>query len=145
MIRSYQGVRPTIPESCYVDESAQVIGDVVLGEKASIWMNAVVRGDVHSIRIGAHVESPDATFEAIAAKQGVALLAAGNAELYSRPGIVSRPVVDLAPAELAIAWRADDDRAIIQDFAGAARQAIAASPIPGRHLGGSNRGRLRVP
>ena len=52
MIRSYQGIRPTIPESCYVDESAQVIGDVVLGEQASVWMNAVVRGDVNSIRIG---------------------------------------------------------------------------------------------
>ena len=52
MIRSYGGVRPTVPESCYVDASAQVIGDVVLGEQASVWMNAVVRGDVHSIRIG---------------------------------------------------------------------------------------------
>ena len=52
MIRSYRGITPTIPASCYVDESAQVIGDVVLGEQASIWMNAVVRGDVHSIRIG---------------------------------------------------------------------------------------------
>ena len=53
MIRSYKGVLPTIPASCYVDPSAQVIGDVVLGEQASIWMNAVVRGDVNSIRIGA--------------------------------------------------------------------------------------------
>src|SRR3984885_12398444 len=53
MIRSYQGVSPVIPASCYVDFSAQVIGDVVLGERASIWMNAVVRGDVNSIRIGA--------------------------------------------------------------------------------------------
>ena len=59
MIRSYQGVAPTIPESCYVDQSAQVIGDVVLGEKASIWMNAVVRGDVHSIRIGANSNIQD--------------------------------------------------------------------------------------
>jgi len=59
MIRSYQGVAPTIPESCYVDESAQVIGDVVLGERASIWMNAVVRGDVHSIRIGANSNIQD--------------------------------------------------------------------------------------
>ena len=59
MIRSYQGIWPTIPESCYVDESAQVIGDVVLGEQASIWMNAVVRGDVHSIRIGAHSNVQD--------------------------------------------------------------------------------------
>lgn len=53
MIRSYKGVSPTIPASCYVDPSAQVIGDVVLGEQASIWMNAVVRGDVNAIRIGA--------------------------------------------------------------------------------------------
>jgi len=53
MIRSFQGIHPTVPETCYVDESAQVIGDVMLGEQASIWMNAVVRGDVHAIRIGA--------------------------------------------------------------------------------------------
>jgi carbonic anhydrase/acetyltransferase-like protein (isoleucine patch superfamily) len=53
MIRSYQGAKPVIPSNCYVDLSAQVIGDVVLGEQASIWMNAVVRGDVNSIRIGA--------------------------------------------------------------------------------------------
>lgn len=53
MIRSYQGKTPVVPGSCYIDPSAQVIGDVVLGEQASIWMNAVVRGDVNSIRIGA--------------------------------------------------------------------------------------------
>ena len=53
MIRKYQGIAPVIPNNCYVDISAQVIGDVVLGEHASIWMNAVVRGDVNSIRIGA--------------------------------------------------------------------------------------------
>ena len=44
MIRSYKGMRPTIPATCYVDDSAQIIGDVVLGEHASVWMNAVVRG-----------------------------------------------------------------------------------------------------
>jgi carbonic anhydrase/acetyltransferase-like protein (isoleucine patch superfamily) len=59
MIRSYQGHTPVIPESCYVDVSAQVIGDVILGERASIWMNAVVRGDVHSIRLGAHSNVQD--------------------------------------------------------------------------------------
>ncbi len=52
MIRPYRGVTPTIPATCFVDVSAQVIGDVVLGEHASVWMNAVLRGDVHSIRIG---------------------------------------------------------------------------------------------
>ena len=53
MIRSYQGKLPIIGEGCYIDASAQVIGDVELGPQASIWMNAVVRGDVNSIRIGA--------------------------------------------------------------------------------------------
>ena len=52
MIRSYQGRLPVIPASAYVDVSAQVIGDVELGEHSSVWMNAVLRGDVHSIRIG---------------------------------------------------------------------------------------------
>lgn len=59
MIRAFQGQTPTIPESCYVDPSAQVIGDVVLGEQASVWMNAVLRGDVHSIRIGARSNIQD--------------------------------------------------------------------------------------
>ncbi|HEY0795408.1 MAG TPA: gamma carbonic anhydrase family protein [Acidisarcina sp.] len=59
MIRSYQGKTPSIPGSCYVDVSAQVIGDVELGEHSSIWMNAVVRGDVNSIRIGANTNVQD--------------------------------------------------------------------------------------
>jgi carbonic anhydrase/acetyltransferase-like protein (isoleucine patch superfamily) len=53
MIRSYQGRLPRIPASCYVDLSAQLIGDVTLGEHSSVWMNAVLRGDVNSIRVGA--------------------------------------------------------------------------------------------
>jgi carbonic anhydrase/acetyltransferase-like protein (isoleucine patch superfamily) len=59
MIRSYQGHTPRVPESCYVDISAQVLGDVTLGEHSSIWMNAVLRGDVHSIRVGANTNVQD--------------------------------------------------------------------------------------
>jgi carbonic anhydrase/acetyltransferase-like protein (isoleucine patch superfamily) len=59
MIRTYQGHTPVIPESCYVDVSAQVLGDVVLGEHSSIWMNAVVRGDVNYIRIGTNSNIQD--------------------------------------------------------------------------------------
>ncbi len=59
MIRTYKGITPTVPASCYVDESAQILGDVVLGEHASVWMNAVLRGDVHSIRIGAYSNVQD--------------------------------------------------------------------------------------
>jgi carbonic anhydrase/acetyltransferase-like protein (isoleucine patch superfamily) len=59
MIRSYQGRMPKIPVSCYVDQSAQVLGDVTLGEHSSVWMNAVLRGDVHSIRVGANSNVQD--------------------------------------------------------------------------------------
>jgi carbonic anhydrase/acetyltransferase-like protein (isoleucine patch superfamily) len=59
MIRRYQGHVPKIPASCYVDQSAQVIGDVALGEHSSVWMNAVLRGDVHSIRVGANSNVQD--------------------------------------------------------------------------------------
>ena len=59
MIRTWQGKTPEVPGSCYVDQSAQVLGDVVLGEQASVWMNAVLRGDVNSIRIGARSNVQD--------------------------------------------------------------------------------------
>lgn len=52
MIRTFQGLKPTIPESCFIEETGVVIGDVVMGEDCSVWFHAVVRGDVHSIRIG---------------------------------------------------------------------------------------------
>ena len=59
MIRTYQGMAPQIHPTCYVDESAQIIGDVTLAENASVWMNAVLRGDVHSIRVGANSNIQD--------------------------------------------------------------------------------------
>ena len=52
MIRPFRGVQPQIPASAYVDVSAQVIGDVHLGEQSSIWCNAVLRGDMFHIRVG---------------------------------------------------------------------------------------------
>ena len=52
MIRSFRGVHPQIHPTAYVAPSAQVIGDVHLGQEASIWCNCTVRGDIHYIRIG---------------------------------------------------------------------------------------------
>jgi carbonic anhydrase/acetyltransferase-like protein (isoleucine patch superfamily) len=59
MLRPYKGVTPRVHDTAYVDPSAQVIGDVEIGEASSIWMNAVVRGDVHWIRIGARSNVQD--------------------------------------------------------------------------------------
>ena len=52
MIRSFQGIKPTIPSSCFIEETGIVIGDVVMGEACSVWFHAVIRGDVNYIRIG---------------------------------------------------------------------------------------------
>src|SRR5207247_9682674 len=52
MIRTFQGIKPTIPTSCFIEETGVVIGNVVLGEHCSVWFHAVIRGDVYSIRIG---------------------------------------------------------------------------------------------
>lgn len=52
MIRPYRGIVPRVAASAYIDPSAQVIGDVVVGERSSIWPNATVRGDVNRIEIG---------------------------------------------------------------------------------------------
>lgn len=52
MIRPYRGRLPTLSESTYVDPSAQVIGNVELGEEVSVWCNTTLRGDVNSIRVG---------------------------------------------------------------------------------------------
>ena len=52
MIRPYQGVVPRVAASAYVDQSAQVLGDVVIGERSSVWLNVAIRGDVNYIRIG---------------------------------------------------------------------------------------------
>jgi carbonic anhydrase/acetyltransferase-like protein (isoleucine patch superfamily) len=59
MIRSYRGVTPQIASSAYIDPSAQVIGDVTVGERSSIWPNASVRGDVGPIRIGSETSIQD--------------------------------------------------------------------------------------
>lgn len=61
MIRPYKGLVPVVDPSAYVDESAQVIGDVIIGPESSIWMNVVVRGDVHHIRIGRRSNVQDLT------------------------------------------------------------------------------------
>ena len=61
MLRPYRGVRPTVHPTAFVDESAQVIGDVVIGAECGIWMNVVVRGDVNAIRIGDRSNVQDGT------------------------------------------------------------------------------------
>ncbi|HEX3559497.1 MAG TPA: gamma carbonic anhydrase family protein [Pyrinomonadaceae bacterium] len=61
MIRPFRGQRPQIHPTAFVEESAQIIGDVTLGANSSVWFGAVVRGDVFHIRIGDRTNVQDGT------------------------------------------------------------------------------------
>jgi carbonic anhydrase/acetyltransferase-like protein (isoleucine patch superfamily) len=61
VIRAFRNTKPLIDASAYVDESAQVIGDVAIGPESSVWMNVVIRGDVNTIRIGSRSNIQDLT------------------------------------------------------------------------------------
>lgn len=59
LILPVKGMMPNIPADCYIAENATIVGDVVMGKECSVWFNAVVRGDVNSIRMGDRVNVQD--------------------------------------------------------------------------------------
>jgi carbonic anhydrase/acetyltransferase-like protein (isoleucine patch superfamily) len=61
MLRPYRGQLPRVHPSAFIDGSAQVIGDVEIGEESSVWMCVVIRGDVNRIRIGRRSNVQDGT------------------------------------------------------------------------------------
>jgi len=61
VLRAYRGQFPRVDPTAFVDASAQVIGDVEIGEESSVWMCTVIRGDVHSIRVGRRTSIQDGT------------------------------------------------------------------------------------
>src|SRR4051794_4079120 len=61
MLRPYRGILPRVHPTAFIDDSAQVIGDVEIGEESSVWMSVVVRGDVNSIKVGRRSNIQDGT------------------------------------------------------------------------------------
>ncbi len=59
LIKSIRGFTPSFGKDCYLAENATVIGDVIMGDRCSVWFQAVIRGDVHRIRIGNQVNIQD--------------------------------------------------------------------------------------
>jgi carbonic anhydrase/acetyltransferase-like protein (isoleucine patch superfamily) len=59
VLRPYRGTAPRVHPTAFIDDSAQVIGDVDIGEESSVWMCTVLRGDVHAIRIGRRTNIQD--------------------------------------------------------------------------------------
>lgn len=78
-------------------------------------------------RIGAVVRSAEETYEALVGGIGIVLLAAGNAPLLHRAGVVTRPLIDAPRSQLALIWRRDDRRQIVTDFVDACQDVITAT------------------
>lgn len=59
LIKACRGASPQFGSDCYLAENATVVGDVIMGDRCSVWFNAVIRGDVNSIRMGNQVNIQD--------------------------------------------------------------------------------------
>lgn len=59
LVKTINNIAPKIGKNCYLAETATIIGDVEMGDDCSVWFNAVIRGDVHSIRIGNNTNIQD--------------------------------------------------------------------------------------
>jgi carbonic anhydrase/acetyltransferase-like protein (isoleucine patch superfamily) len=59
VILPVKDVAPVIPEDCFIAPNATIVGDVIMGSQCSVWFNAVIRGDVNSIRMGDKVNVQD--------------------------------------------------------------------------------------
>jgi carbonic anhydrase/acetyltransferase-like protein (isoleucine patch superfamily) len=73
VLRPYRGIAPRVHASSFIDQSAQVIGDVEIGEESSVWMCAVLRGDVNGIRVGKRSNIQDGTVVHVMRGQGAAI------------------------------------------------------------------------
>ena len=59
IIKPVKGKQPQIPSDCYIAENATIVGEVAMGNQCSVWFNAVIRGDVHFIKMGNKVNVQD--------------------------------------------------------------------------------------
>lgn len=85
------------------------------GSLRDYWLATEARGG-RRVVVGAEIATTDETVEALVAGLGVSLVAAGNVDLFRHPGIAVRDVSGVAPSELVLAWRREDERPLLQTF-----------------------------
>lgn len=73
----------------------------------------------------AEIASTEEKYESLTAGLGICLLAAGNAAIFERGGVLMGPVDAIGPARLALAWRREEDRELVRAFVAAARAVVA--------------------
>jgi DNA-binding transcriptional LysR family regulator len=113
--------RKAIEFSEIIDEPVTAL-PASAGSQRDFWLATDARAG-RAPRVAAKVSSADEKFEIVSSGAAITLLAEGNADIYSRAGIVCIPVSGLEPARLAIAWRRGDRRPAVRDFVQASREA----------------------
>ena len=113
--------RQTIEFSEIINEPVAAL-PASAGSQRDFWLAVDARAG-QPPRVAAEVSSTDEKFEIVSSGAAITLLAEGNANIYSREGIVCIPVSGLEPARLAIAWRRSDRRPPVRDFVQACREA----------------------
>lgn len=113
--------RQTIEFSEIINEPVAAL-PASAGSQRDFWLAVGARAG-QPPQVAAEVSSTDEKFEIVSSGAAITLLAEGNADIYSREGIVCIPVSGLEPARLAIAWRRSDRRPAVQDFVQACREA----------------------
>ena len=121
-------VRPSLTFNDLLDEPFLALPESS-GALRDFWLATGTRNG-HPTVIGAEVASTEETVEALTAGLGICLVAAGNATLITRDGITTRPVSDLSPSELVLAWRAGDDRPLLQHLRSSVADATHAATGP---------------
>ncbi|WP_026004957.1 LysR family transcriptional regulator [Streptomyces sp. AA1529] len=96
------------------------------GPLRDYWLATEARGG-RPARIGAEVASTEETYEALVAGLGVVLLAVGNSPLITLGGVVTRAVRGISPSRFALAWRADDRRPLVREYAHACELAAGTA------------------
>ena len=117
--------RPAVALADLADEPFIAL-PAAAGPARRFWLAEDERGGPP--RVAAEAETAEEIFEAVAAGLGVALLSAGNADIYRRDDVVCRPVAGLSPSELAVVWRTDDDRPAVRVVVDACFRCLCAEP-----------------
>ncbi|MCM3885329.1 LysR family transcriptional regulator [Frankia sp. R82] len=104
----------TVPFADLVDEPFIALPRTA-GAQRDFWLGAAARRS--PAVVAGEAETAEESFEAVASGSGIALLSAGNAEIYRRDDVVCRPVSGLPPSELAVVWRTVDNRPFVDVFA----------------------------
>lgn len=150
LVRDWLGIEPLFvePRMLVVSENSplaieseltvsRLVDEAFVGRRSpqewrDFWLAVDSRGGM-PVKLGAEVSTVDECFEAIMCERGVAFTQASTQRFYGRPGLAFVPVTDIPATTLSIAWRTDNETALVREFVDTATAVASLSAIPSGH------------